>query len=210
VGGSPRWARGGGRVAAGQGATEAGLTSRRGCRASVCRNLDTLKRFMAAGTAAGAASGTRASALRCTARSRDSRRLRPHPPPAARGHSPKPIAALSGLSGHTLIPLSLRAHGAGPTSRPIAARPPLEATPQCRRVGVPDREVTCGELSAPGGVGRAGPWTTAAISWAGFVPGRLSRVRGTPFSGRRESRNELAPFRRQGTLSGAAGTESQG
>lgn len=75
-------------MADGQGGTEAGLTSRRGGRASVCRNLDTLKRFMAAGTAAGAASRTRASALRCTASSRDSRRLRPHPRSAARGHAP--------------------------------------------------------------------------------------------------------------------------
>ena len=118
-GGSPRWGRGGGGLAAGKGATAAGLTSRRGSRASVCRNLDTLKRFMAAGTAAGAASRTRASTLRCTASSRDSRLLPPHPRPAARGHAPtrlRPIAARSGPPSHSPSP--------SPSARTPRAPPP--------------------------------------------------------------------------------------
>lgn len=92
----------------------AGLTSRRGSRASVCRNLDTLKRLMATGTGASAASRTRASALRCTASSRDSHRLLPHPRPTAcrprpRPNPPQPIGALSGPQGLAWGPVPGRA-----------------------------------------------------------------------------------------------------
>lgn len=43
------------------------------------------------------------------------------------------------------------------------------------------------------------------ILWPGIYLGRLSGVRGTSFPGRRESRSELAPLRRLGTLSGREG-----
>lgn len=63
------------------------LTSRRGGRASVCRNLDTLKRLMAVGTTELAASRTRATTFRCTAGSSDSRTLPLRPRPTALGHA---------------------------------------------------------------------------------------------------------------------------
>lgn len=101
----------------GEGRRRVGLTSRRGGRASVCRNLDTLKRFMAAGTAAVADAKTQASALRCKATSRASRHLRPHPQLAARRPRPRPdtpwpIAGCSCPPGHA------------PSASPAAPAPP--------------------------------------------------------------------------------------
>lgn len=143
-------------MAAGQRAMAAGLTSRRGGRASVCRNLDTLKRFMAAGTPAGAASKTRASALRCTASSRDSRLLPPHPRPAARGHAPtrlRPIAARSGPPSHSPSPSpsarTPRAPPPGQSPLGLPWRPRPDAEGLAARVGR-SRAARCPHAVSPG------------------------------------------------------------
>lgn len=184
----------------------AGLTSRRDGRASVCRNLDTLKRLMATRTAAGAASRTRASALRCTDSSRDSRRLRPHPLAAARGHAqarPRPIPARSGPPG-SAPGISPRA-GAPPA-------PPRNQSPRGRQAGP---RPNAGGLAARAGRSRAAccpPPTPRGARWAwghspGFVVrhfsgGRLSSVRGAAYAGQRRGRSRLAPFRTRGPRSG--------
>ena len=143
---------------------------------------------------------------------REQPRLPPPPaPPTARRARPRPYAPQANRSPLRSTeplpqPLSLRAHAAGPAPRrPIAARHPLEAPPRCRRPGRAGPEVTCGALSAPGPAERAGLGATAVILWLGICLGRLSSVRGTPFPGRRETRSELAPLRRLGTLSGRDG-----
>lgn len=101
-------------MAAGQGAMAAGLTSRRGGRASVCRNLDTLKRFMAA--------GTRRAKLRGP-----ERRLSGAPRAAATPASSRPT------HGPPLEATPLRVSGQSQPAPVHRATPPAPLPPRARR-----------------------------------------------------------------------------
>lgn len=145
----------------------AGLTSRRGGRASVCRNLDTLKRFMATGTAADAASRTPGVESQMHA---EQPRL-PLP-----GPYPGPNAAVTPPARPTANRSRLRA--ARPRPRPLSFRS-LTAGPAPRghalisrgRTGAGGRSRGA-QLSAPVQCGAClrGVWVAAsAILCAGFA-----------------------------------------
>lgn len=179
--GAPLWGPGRGRGSrTGPEATapgpRAGLTSRRGGRASVCRNLDTLKRFMATGTAADASSRTPGVGSQVHAEQPRLPLPRPHPGPNAAVTPPaRPTANRSRLrppGPRPQAPLLSRAHHRSRLpANPGTAAPRGHALIPRGRTGAGGRSREA-QLSAHVSCGAClrGVWAAAfAILCAGFA-----------------------------------------